>query len=241
MMGPAHSLSGAAAWLGVGAAAAATGHTMPWPVLVVGALITAGAALAPDLDHKSATISRAFGPVSKLVCEVVDKISYAVYKATRGGRRPPAHRRPPHPHPHLAVGGPHRGRRLWRRDPRRTLGGPRDPLRPPGARRRRAALAGRPRLQRRTGLAARRDQRLDPRRRAGPARPRLELVLRRARPGVHVARAADPPRCPRPRHRRRPDGLGLPDPLAHPARSQAVVRPGAPEGDAVPGRAAGWS
>jgi len=83
MMGPAHSLSGAAAWLGVGAVAAATGHEMPWPVLVVGALICAGAALAPDLDHKAATISRAFGPVSKTLCEVVDKISYAAYKTTR--------------------------------------------------------------------------------------------------------------------------------------------------------------
>ncbi|MFJ2115040.1 metal-dependent hydrolase [Streptomyces sp. NPDC087850] len=83
MMGPAHSLSGAAAWLGVGGAAAAAGHAMPWPVLVAGALICAGAALAPDLDHKAATISRAFGPVSKTLCEVVDKLSYAVYKATR--------------------------------------------------------------------------------------------------------------------------------------------------------------
>jgi membrane-bound metal-dependent hydrolase YbcI (DUF457 family) len=67
----------------VGAAAAAAGHSMPWPVLVVGALITAGAALAPDLDHKAATISRAFGPVSKRMCEIVDKLSYAAYKATR--------------------------------------------------------------------------------------------------------------------------------------------------------------
>lgn len=83
MMGPAHSLSGAAAWLGVGAAAAAAGHTMPWPVLLVGALICAGAALAPDLDHKAATISRAFGPVSRGLCEIVDKLSYAVYKGTR--------------------------------------------------------------------------------------------------------------------------------------------------------------
>lgn len=56
---------------------------MPWPVLVVGALITAGAALAPDLDHKSATISRAFGPVSRGLCEIVDKLSHAVYKATK--------------------------------------------------------------------------------------------------------------------------------------------------------------
>jgi LexA-binding, inner membrane-associated putative hydrolase len=82
-MGPAHSLSGAAAWLGVGAAAAAEGHPMPWPVLLVGALICAGAALAPDLDHKAATISRAFGPLSQGVCEIVDKLSHAVYKATR--------------------------------------------------------------------------------------------------------------------------------------------------------------
>ncbi|GHG48814.1 metal-dependent hydrolase [Streptomyces griseocarneus] len=83
MMGPAHSLSGAAAWLGVGAAAAGIGHPMPWPVLVVGALICAGAALAPDLDHKSATISRAFGPLSRILCGIIDHLSHAVYKATR--------------------------------------------------------------------------------------------------------------------------------------------------------------
>ncbi|WP_370423023.1 metal-dependent hydrolase [Streptomyces sp. QH1-20] len=83
MMGPAHSLSGAAAWLGVGAAVAGAGHPMPWPVLVAGALICAGAALAPDLDHKSATISRAFGPISRWLCEIIDKLSHTVYKATR--------------------------------------------------------------------------------------------------------------------------------------------------------------
>lgn len=95
MMGPAHSLSGAAAWLGVGAVAAALHHPMPWPTLVVGALICAGAALAPDLDHKAATISRAFGPISKGLCEVIDKISYATYKATRmrgDSRRSGGHR-----------------------------------------------------------------------------------------------------------------------------------------------------
>ncbi|MEU8825582.1 metal-dependent hydrolase [Streptomyces sp. NPDC048636] len=95
MMGPAHSLSGAAAWLGVGAAVTAAGHEMPWPVLVVGALICAGAALAPDLDHKAATISRAFGPISRGLCEVIDKISYSVYKATRkpgDARRTGGHR-----------------------------------------------------------------------------------------------------------------------------------------------------
>ncbi|GAA2617055.1 metal-dependent hydrolase [Streptomyces axinellae] len=83
MMGPAHSLSGAAAWLGVGAAAAALDHPMPWPVVVVGALICAGAALAPDLDQKSATISRAFGPISHALCGVIDALSTAVYNGTR--------------------------------------------------------------------------------------------------------------------------------------------------------------
>ncbi|MET9934422.1 metal-dependent hydrolase, partial [Streptomyces sp. NPDC006324] len=88
MMGPAHSLSGAAAWLGAGALAAAYDRPMPWPVLVVGALICAGAALAPDLDHKSATISRSFGPLSKILCGIIDKLSYAVYKATRSKADP---------------------------------------------------------------------------------------------------------------------------------------------------------
>ncbi|GAB2927797.1 metal-dependent hydrolase [Streptomyces mayteni] len=84
MMGPAHSLSGAMVWLGIGAAAAAADNPMPWPVLVVGTLICAGAALAPDLDQKSATISRAFGPASKLLAGVIDKLSESVYNATRG-------------------------------------------------------------------------------------------------------------------------------------------------------------
>ncbi|NLU73256.1 metal-dependent hydrolase [Streptomyces sp. HNM0575] len=84
MMGPAHSLSGAAAWLGAGAAAAALDHPMPWPVLLAGSLISSGAALAPDLDHKSATISRAFGPFSRGLCGVIDKLSEAVYNSTRG-------------------------------------------------------------------------------------------------------------------------------------------------------------
>ena len=104
MMGPAHSLSGAAAWLGVGAAAAAAGHPMPWPVLLVGALICAGAALAPDLDHKAATISRSFGPLSRWLCEIVDKLSYAVYKATKKQGDP------------RRSGGPDRCGHLGRRD-----------------------------------------------------------------------------------------------------------------------------
>lgn len=109
MMGPAHSLSGATAWLGVGAAAAALDHPMPWPTLVVGALISAGAALAPDLDHKPATISRAFGPISRGLCEVVERIGHATYEATRmkgDPRRNGGHRTLTHTWPWaLLVGG----------------------------------------------------------------------------------------------------------------------------------------
>ncbi|NYI04942.1 membrane-bound metal-dependent hydrolase YbcI (DUF457 family) [Allostreptomyces psammosilenae] len=83
-MGPAHSLSGAAAWLGVGALGAAGGAPMPWPVLLIGTIVCAGAALAPDLDHRAATISRAFGPLSKGLCVVIERLAAAVYRATRG-------------------------------------------------------------------------------------------------------------------------------------------------------------
>ncbi|MFF7248224.1 metal-dependent hydrolase [Embleya sp. NPDC008237] len=83
MMGPAHSLSGACAWMAAGAAADAYGRPMPWPVLVVGGLICAGAALGPDLDHKAATVSRSFGPISLILCGLVDALATATYRATR--------------------------------------------------------------------------------------------------------------------------------------------------------------
>ncbi|MCE0444568.1 metal-dependent hydrolase [Streptomyces tricolor] len=83
-MGPAHSLSGAAAWLGRRSRrrGGRTPDALARPSSAA-PLICAGAALAPDLDHKAATISRAFGPISRWICEIVDKLSYAVYKATR--------------------------------------------------------------------------------------------------------------------------------------------------------------
>jgi LexA-binding, inner membrane-associated putative hydrolase len=69
---------------------------MPWPVLVVGALISSGAALAPDLDHKAATISKAFGPISHALCGIVDALSHFAYRHTRlrgdSGSRSGGHR-----------------------------------------------------------------------------------------------------------------------------------------------------
>ncbi|WP_281250879.1 metal-dependent hydrolase [Sinomonas mesophila] len=71
-------LSGATAPLGLGPAAIDLG----WPVIeatpvgvVVGALVTAGAALLPDADHRSATIAQSLPPVSSLLCRAIGAVS----------------------------------------------------------------------------------------------------------------------------------------------------------------------
>ena len=95
MMGAHHAACGAAAWvavtthvhfdlsgatvpLGLGPAAIDLG----WPLIeatpvgvVVGALVTAGAALLPDADHRSATIAQSLPPVSSTLCRVVGAVS----------------------------------------------------------------------------------------------------------------------------------------------------------------------
>ena len=95
MMGAHHAACGAAAWvavtthvhidlsgasgpLGLGPAAIDRG----WPLfqatpvgVVVGALVTAGAALLPDADHRSATIAQSLPPVSTTLCRVVGAVS----------------------------------------------------------------------------------------------------------------------------------------------------------------------
>ena len=95
MMGPHHAASGAAAWLALttrfhvdlsGAA-----HTLTFlpqgvdvglgliPVspsgVLAGAIVTAGAALLPDADHRNATIAHSLPPLSNVVCTEVGKVS----------------------------------------------------------------------------------------------------------------------------------------------------------------------
>ena len=242
MMGPAHSLSGAAAWLGVGAAAAAAGHPMPWPVLLVGALICAGAALAPDLDHKAATISRAFGPVSRGLCEIVDKLSYAVYKATRkqgDPRRTGGHRTLTHTWLWAVLIG---AGASAARDHRWPLGGAGASSSCTWCSPSKACCGGRPVAPaRRPGLAAGRDQCLDPRRCPGQAGQRLGLAVHRPGPAVPVARPADRAGRAGARHRGRADGVRLPGPVAHPDRPQALVPDRPAEGACGSGRGAGSS
>lgn len=77
MKGSHHALCGAAAWVAVASTAPFTLGLYPVSPLgvVTGALVCAGAALAPDADHHDATIAHSLPPVSQWVCDMVGKMS----------------------------------------------------------------------------------------------------------------------------------------------------------------------
>lgn len=84
-MGRAHALSGAAAWM-VGAPLLS--HTTGWFTLdtatwLTGAVVTAGAALAPDLDHPGASsASNSLKPVTSVLSQAVSVVSFGHRKLT---------------------------------------------------------------------------------------------------------------------------------------------------------------
>ena len=90
VMGPTHSMSGAALGL---AMAAVIPASVGGPSTAVGALtfaaVTAGAALLPDLDSPRATISRTFGFLSVGVAHLTENAALAVYRMTRSERDRP--------------------------------------------------------------------------------------------------------------------------------------------------------
>ncbi|WP_067895752.1 metal-dependent hydrolase [Nocardia vaccinii] len=83
MLGHSHATSGALAW--AGAAAALPLSILTFPAiqaghigtvdLVMGTFLTAGAALLPDADHPSGTISHVLGPISHMACKVISEVS----------------------------------------------------------------------------------------------------------------------------------------------------------------------
>ncbi len=87
VMGPTHSMSGAAVGLAVAQALPASwgGVTSPEEAFVY-AGIAAGAALLPDLDSPQATVSRSFGPLSQAVSHVVESSARTFVNLTRGRR-----------------------------------------------------------------------------------------------------------------------------------------------------------
>ncbi|WP_283137947.1 metal-dependent hydrolase [Rhizohabitans arisaemae] len=82
MMGHSHALSGALVWLAGVPALTMTGMPVGPAELVAGALVCAGAAMLPDLDHPSATIAQTFGPVTWALSKAVNWVSGGHRNAT---------------------------------------------------------------------------------------------------------------------------------------------------------------
>lgn len=81
MMGHTHALSGAAVWL---AAVPLLSREQWWgshalslsPAQVIaGAVVCAGAAILPDIDHQNSRIANTYGPVTRVMCRWVGKVS----------------------------------------------------------------------------------------------------------------------------------------------------------------------
>lgn len=77
MLGRAHALSGIAIWgLTAPAIASVSGMGLDWKTYVAGALVTAGAAVAPDLDHPDhSSASNSLKPVTTHLSRFVEKVS----------------------------------------------------------------------------------------------------------------------------------------------------------------------
>lgn len=77
MMGASHALSGAAAWVAVTATAVPALGLYPLEpsAVLVGALVAAGAALLPDVDHRGATIARSVPFVGRAAAGAVGTLT----------------------------------------------------------------------------------------------------------------------------------------------------------------------
>lgn len=85
MMGRGHALSGIAAWTVAAPAAATVTHlfTLTPATYAVGAILCAGAALAPDLDHPgNSSASNALKPLTTVLSNVVAAVSFGHRKGT---------------------------------------------------------------------------------------------------------------------------------------------------------------
>lgn len=70
-MGRTHTTSAAAGWLAGCATATAVGWTPSTTAVIVGALVAAGSALLPDIDHPQSTISASLGPITGIIAWLV--------------------------------------------------------------------------------------------------------------------------------------------------------------------------
>lgn len=83
MMGRGHSLSGAAVALGAaGAYTLSTGQPIQPALLVMGTAALAGAALLPDLDSYTATVTKSFGIFGRVLYHLTNAVSLTLYNLT---------------------------------------------------------------------------------------------------------------------------------------------------------------
>ncbi|MFC5752643.1 metal-dependent hydrolase [Actinomadura rugatobispora] len=88
MMGQTHALSGALVWLGtvplLSQERLLGDHALSLSPgqLLAGAVVCAGAALLPDIDHHNGRIANTFGPITKNLCKWVGKASGGHRQAT---------------------------------------------------------------------------------------------------------------------------------------------------------------
>lgn len=77
MMGTHHAISGAAAWIAITSATpVALGiEPLSTPAVLIGAVVTAGAALLPDVDHHNGTIAHSGGLATKAIAGVAQVAS----------------------------------------------------------------------------------------------------------------------------------------------------------------------
>jgi membrane-bound metal-dependent hydrolase YbcI (DUF457 family) len=75
MLGKSHALSGAVGWLAGCALLAELGHHPSGVTTWVGAAVSTGMALLPDLDHPGSTVARTLGPATRLLSTGVAKVA----------------------------------------------------------------------------------------------------------------------------------------------------------------------
>lgn len=86
-MGPTHAMSGAAVGLAVAQILPEHwGGVTTAEETFIYAGLAAGAALLPDLDAPSATVSRSFGPVTQVISHFTENIAQTFVNVTRGRR-----------------------------------------------------------------------------------------------------------------------------------------------------------
>jgi membrane-bound metal-dependent hydrolase YbcI (DUF457 family) len=64
-------------------AATAHGASFTPASWILGAVLTTGGALLPDIDHPPSTVARTFGPVTRVLAKIVNRSSELVYRVTK--------------------------------------------------------------------------------------------------------------------------------------------------------------